>query len=107
MTGFQKKLEQKVSMQLSSQRVGYLLGAGSSYLNGNGYPLMTNLWSLINEGIPVNEREDIQAKLDEGVDGLEAALDLLDDGGIHVMTQQCSNTVLELCVALGKEGNLV
>ena len=83
MTDFQKKLEQKVYMQLSSQRVGYLLGAGSSYLNGNGYPLMTNLWSLINEGIPDNEREDIQAKLDEGVDGLEAALDLLDDGGIH------------------------
>ncbi len=36
---FTTELEAKVAQQLKSQRVGYLLGAGSSYLNGNGYPL--------------------------------------------------------------------
>ncbi len=83
MTDFQDKLEQKVRKQLSSQRVGYLLGAGSSYLNGNGYPLMINLWDLIRTDIPDDEQAEIQAKLDAGADGIEAALDLLDVGGIH------------------------
>ena len=83
MSDFQKKLEEKVRKQLSSQRVGYLLGAGSSYLNGNGYPLMTNLWDLICGAILPDKRAEIQAKLDAGADGIEAALDLLDDGGIH------------------------
>jgi hypothetical protein len=93
MTDFQEKLEQKVRKQLYSQRVGYLLGAGSSYLNGNGYPLMTGLWDLIREEIPSNEQAEIQAKLDDGAEGIEAALDLLDDGGIndtphrHLVTQ--------------------
>lgn len=82
-TDFQKKLEQKVRKQLSSQSVGYLLGAGSSYLNGNGYPLMTNLWDLIRENIPSPVQTEIQSKLDEGADGIEATLDLLDDGGIN------------------------
>ena len=93
MTDFLKKLREKVCKQLSSQRVGYLLGAGSSYLNGNGYPLMTNLWDIIRENIPSPTQTEIQSKLDEGADGIEAALDLLDDGGIndtphrHLVTQ--------------------
>jgi hypothetical protein len=35
---FIKRLEGYIKTQLKSQRVGYLLGAGSSYLNGGGYP---------------------------------------------------------------------
>lgn len=83
MAEFQKKLEQKILKQLSSQRVGYLLGAGASYLNGNGYPLATEMWNLICDKLPEPERNDIQSKIDEGADDLEAALDLIDDGGVE------------------------
>jgi hypothetical protein len=77
-----EELETKVREQLSSQRVGYLLGAGSSYLNGNGYPLSSDLWDEIKDCIRNTEkRDEIQAKLDEGANGIEQALDLLDDGG--------------------------
>ena len=44
-------LETKVREQLSSQRVGYLLGAGSSYLSGNGYPLADELWDKIKDAV--------------------------------------------------------
>lgn len=79
---FMTELEAKVAQQLTSQRVGYLLGAGSSYLNGNGYPLAFQLWDLIKGSITdAGMRDDIQAKLDGGANGIEHALDLLDDGG--------------------------
>ena len=54
---------------------------------------MTNLWDIIRENIPSPTQTEIQSKLDEGADGIEAALDLLDDGGIndtphrHLVTQ--------------------
>jgi hypothetical protein len=79
---FTKALEAKVAQQLKSQRVGYLLGAGSSYLDGAGYPLSCQLWNLIKDRIAdLQKRSDIQAKLDSGAHGIEHALDLLDDGG--------------------------
>lgn len=79
---FTTELEAKVAQQLKSQRVGYLLGAGSSYLNGNGYPLALELWDLIKGSITDSaKRDDIQAKLDGGANGIEDALDLLDNGG--------------------------
>jgi len=75
-------LETKVREQLHAQRVGYLLGAGSSYLDGTGYPLALDLWDRIKDGIADPEkRDEIQAKLDKGANGIEQALDLLDDGG--------------------------
>ncbi len=77
-----KRLESHVSTQLKSQRVGYLLGAGSSYLNGIGYPLAIELWDLVKDGITnTDQRAEIQRKLDGGANGIEHALDLLDDGG--------------------------
>lgn len=79
---FIESLEAKVSVQLRLQRVAYLLGAGSSYLNGNGYPLSYELWEQIKPNITDSaECDAIQAKLDGGADGIEHALDLLDDGG--------------------------
>lgn len=79
---FIASLEAKVTEQLHAQRVGYLLGAGSSYLNNAGYPLAPQLWDLIKDRIEdVAKRADIQAKLDGGATGIEHALDLLDDGG--------------------------
>jgi hypothetical protein len=79
---FTTMLEAKVAQQLHAQRVGYLLGAGSSYLDGKGYPLAFQLWDLIKGGIadPAS-RSAIQAKLDGGANGIEHALDLLDDNG--------------------------
>lgn len=78
----EESIEVYVRKQLTSQRVGYLLGAGSSYLDGFGYPLAGGLWDLIKSRIYDNSvREAIQAKLDDGATGLEHALDLLDDGG--------------------------
>jgi len=69
---FMSELEAKVAQQLDSQRVGYLLGAGSSYLKGNGYPLAFELWGMIKPGIADrNKRDEIQAKLDSGATGIE------------------------------------
>ena len=113
MTDFQKKLEEKVRKQLSSQSVGYLLGAGSSYLNGNGYPLMTHLWDLIRKNIPSPAQTEIQSKLDEGADGIEAALDLLDDGGIndtphrHLVTQSIAEHFCKLTPSLDVHTNFL
>lgn len=76
------RFDLKVSQQLASQRVGYLLGAGASYLGGRGYPLAGKLWESIGPLLPKSERDEIQAKLDGGADGIENALDLLDDGSV-------------------------
>ena len=60
-------LEAKVAEQLKAQRVGYLLGAGSSYLDGAGYPLAFELWDLIkNRLTDAQKRAEIQGKLDGG-----------------------------------------
>lgn len=80
-TDFLEDLERAVKQQLRSQRVGYLLGAGSSYLGGKGYPLTADLWERIASDITEAERAQIQSKLDGGAEGIEPALDALDDGG--------------------------
>jgi hypothetical protein len=81
---FTAELEAKIAQQLRSQRVGYLLGAGSSYLNNAGYPLAFQLWDKIKDRITdAAKRQDIQDKLDAGANGIEHALDLLDDGGAN------------------------
>ena len=81
-TDFMGELEAKVAEQLKAQRVGYLLGAGSSNLDNTGYPLAHELWDLIKDKITdTQKRSEIQAKLDDGATGIEQALDLLDDGG--------------------------
>jgi hypothetical protein len=70
---FRTLLESKVAEQFQSQRVGYLLGAGSSCLNGNGYPLAFELWDKIKDYISdAAKRDEIQAKLDlPGTKGIE------------------------------------
>lgn len=83
LSDFRTALETKVNEQLRSQNVGYLLGAGSSYLNGSGYPLSFELWDKIKDYIPdTAKRDEIQQKIDSpGTKGIEHALDLLDGGG--------------------------
>lgn len=81
LNGFLDNLERTVRAQLKSRRVGYLLGAGASFLNGHGFPLAYDIWDKIKEVIPSKERKKIQEKLDmEGTEGIEQALDLLDPG---------------------------
>lgn len=77
---FQNRLSRKVREQIKATRVGFLLGAGSSFLEGAGYPLAFNLWDKIKENVPNDQRVDIQAKLDAEDIGIERALDLLDLG---------------------------
>lgn len=98
---FHSSLELKVAQQLRSQRVGYLLGAGSSCLGTDGYPLASELWSQIRSRISdAPMRSEIQAKLDGGATGIEQALDLLDDGGArdtpyrHLVTAAISELFL-------------
>jgi len=78
-----RRLTEKFDQQIRSQRVGFLLGAGTSYLGGSGYPLASSLWEHIRSRIADPERRDeIEAKLEQSeTKGLEHALDLLDDGG--------------------------
>jgi hypothetical protein len=67
---FTIELEAMITRQLKSQRVGYLLGAGSSYLDKIGYPLAFQLWDLIKNRIcDTAMRDDIQSKLDSGANG--------------------------------------
>lgn len=77
---FISKLELKVREQINARNVGFLLGAGSSFLNGAGYPLAGDLWGRIADKVPEQQRTDIQTKLDGGAQGIEQALDLLDTG---------------------------
>jgi len=80
---FINDLERKIREQTNSKMVGFLLGAGSSYLDGAGYPLAGHLWDVISNDVPEQEREDIQKKIDGGATGLEDALDLLDTGNAN------------------------
>ncbi|TKB92778.1 MAG: hypothetical protein E8D41_08350 [Nitrospira sp.] len=113
-SGFTTELEAKVVQQLKSQRVGYLLGAGSSYLDGNGYPFAFQLWDLIKSSITdAGKRDDIQAKLDGGANGIEHALDLLDDGGAadtsyrHLVTTALADLFMTKTPPLDLHGEFV
>jgi len=111
---FITSLEEKVAEQLKAQRIGYLLGAGSSCLNGAGYPLASETWELIRSKISdTAKREDIQAKLDSGANGIEHALDLLDDGGAtdtpyrHLVTAALADLFMPLNPPLDLHGEFV
>lgn len=113
-SNFTAELEAKVTQQLKSQRVGYLLGAGSSYLNNNGYPLAFQLWDKIKDSIAdTAKRKDIQDKLDSGAKGIEHALDLLDDGGAndtpyrHLVTNAIADLFMPMSPPLNLHGEFV
>ena len=75
---YQKKLRSEVRKHLKGNNVGYLLGAGSSYLNGEGYPLTFELWDKIKNKVDQKFRKDIQKIIDEKNVGIEATLDQID-----------------------------
>ena len=72
-----------VDQHLKGQRVGFLLGAGSSFLGGEEFPLASDFWTLIQDDLTNSEKASIQEKLDQGARDLEHALDLLDSGDPH------------------------
>lgn len=111
---FTAELEAKVAKQLKSQRVGYLLGAGSSYLNGAGYPLAFQLWDKIRDSVTdAAKRKEIQDKLDGGAKGIEHALDLLDDGGAsdtpyrHLVVSAIADLFMPMSPPLDLHGEFV
>jgi len=111
---FTTELQAKVAQQLKSQRVGYLLGAGTSSLNGNGYPLAYQIWNLIKGSITdAGMRDHIQAKIDGGATGIEHALDLLDDGGAtdtpyrHLVTDALAQLFMAKTPPLDLHGEFV
>lgn len=113
-SGFAAELEAKVAQQLKSRRVGYLLGAGSSYLNNAGYPLAFQLWNRIKSSITDTAKcKDIQDKLDAGANGIEHALDLLDDGGAndtpyrHLVASAIADLFMPMSPPLALHGEFV
>lgn len=89
------------------------MGAGSSFLNGEGYPLAANLWDRIKQQIPADQRDDIQAKIDIEQVSLERALDLLDSGGNeegphrHSVTNAIADYFLDICPELVVHSNFI
>jgi len=77
---FEKRFITKARQQVHSKSVGFLLGAGSSYLDGAGYPLAAQLWDVVKPALPLNDQKTIQGQIDSGCPGLEEALDRLDEG---------------------------
>lgn len=75
-----EQLKQEILRQLRARNVGYLLGAGASYFDGKGYPLASTLWNEIAPSLDETDREAIDEKIVAGANGLEEALDLLDQG---------------------------
>jgi hypothetical protein len=78
---FEGRFITKVKQQLHSRAVGFLLGAGSSHLNGSGYPLATTLWDVLKAALLPADRDLIQGQIDSGCPEIEEALDRLDEGG--------------------------
>jgi hypothetical protein len=68
----------KLRSQIKGARAGFLLGAGSSYLAGAGYPLSGGLWGEIAGRLDPADAQ-ILARIIVGRNcGLEEALDVLD-----------------------------
>jgi len=79
---FEEKFEAKVVQQIHAADVGFLLGAGASFVNGAGYPLASGLWNAVSADVSPQDRELIDAEVTRRACGLEDALDVLDDGSV-------------------------
>ena len=79
-TTFKDRLYLKVCEHIKGKRVGFLLGAGSSFLDGTGYPLAAGLWSAIKTRMTDEEQRLIEAQIAAGSSTLEQALDAIDHG---------------------------
>lgn len=94
---FEERLLAKARQQIKGRNVGFLLGAGSSYFSGRGYPLASSLWAVINERMSPQDQQRIGAQMTK-VDGqLERALDALDilDGDDPTLRHRVSDAIAE------------
>lgn len=79
-TTFKDRLYIKVREHIKGKRVGFLLGAGSSFLDGTGYPLAAGLWPAIKTRTTDGDQRLIEAQIAAGSSTLEQALDAIDHG---------------------------
>ena len=79
---FEEKFKAKVIQQIHGREVGFLLGAGASYLSGAGYPLANALWNEVRDLLHPEDRQLIEGQIIQGGVGLEEALDILDNGSV-------------------------
>lgn len=77
---FEERLYVKLREQIKGKKVGFLLGAGASFLSGNGYPLANGLWEAIRTHMPEEEQRLIDNEIMRDSTTLEQALDRLDGG---------------------------
>jgi hypothetical protein len=75
---YSERLLSKVRTQVKARRVGFLLGAGSSYLEGRGYPLASGLWPMIRDSLDSTDVAMIEERLQGDPARIEAALDEID-----------------------------
>jgi len=78
---FEERLDIKLREQIKGKKVGFLLGAGASFLSGSGYPLANGLWTAIKTHVPGEEQRLIDNEIKRNSSTLEQALDRLDRGG--------------------------
>lgn len=78
MLTYAEQLERRIRQHVRGNRVGFLLGAGSSFLNGAGYPLAGALWHEISSILPPGDSATLGGILAGRQLGLEQALDVLD-----------------------------
>jgi len=79
---FEEKFQAKVVEQIHAKDVGFLLGAGASFLNGAGYPLARGLWNAVKPLLSQDDQTLIDTEVTQRGCGLEEALDVLDDGSV-------------------------
>jgi hypothetical protein len=75
---FLARVISKVTEQIHGRKAGFLLGAGTSYLNGQGYPLAHDIWPVIRPYMSVDDQQRIEKQFEAGCANLEDALDGLD-----------------------------
>lgn len=75
---YPERLVNKVRTQVKARRVGFLLGAGASYLAGRGYPLASGLWPMIRDSLDPLDAALIEERLLGDPARIEAALDEID-----------------------------
>lgn len=92
---FEDRLLAKLKQQIKGRKVGFLLGAGASYLSGRGYPLAAELWLAIKHHMPPADQAAIDDRMAPAGLPLEVTLDLLDvaNGSDDMLRQRVTTAI--------------
>jgi len=92
---FEVRLLAKLRQQITSRKVGFLLGAGASYLAGRGFPLATAIWPAIKGTMPPEDQQRIEGWMARSGHPLEETLDALDAqyGNDHDLRHRVSTAI--------------